>query len=375
MEDLELTFDGAFRGRRVLVTGDTGFKGSWLAAWLHALGAEVHGLALPPATEPSHFQLLRLPTRIRHADGDLRNLDTVRASLRSAQPELVLHLAAQALVRPSYDDPKGTFDTNVGGTVNLLEAVRETPAVRAVVVVTSDKCYDNREWDFAYRENDPLGGRDPYAASKAAAELVVAAYRASFFQGPQRTVGVATTRAGNVIGGGDWATDRLVPDCVRALAAGKPVLIRNPRSVRPWQHVLEPLCGYLQLAAALLRDPNSHADAFNFGPVGADTLPAQELAELFLEGWGGGSIELAKTSAGQPHEAGLLKLSSEKAMARLGFRPLLDVREAVRWTVEWYRGWHEDRSGTGTWDRTAAQLKRYVDRAREARLSWAVTRH
>ena len=375
MEDLELTFDGAFRGRRVLVTGDTGFKGSWLAAWLHALGSDVHGLALPPPTEPSHFELLRLASRIKHSDADVRDLAAVRQAFHAAQPELVLHLAAQALVRPSYDDPKGTFDINVGGTVNVLEAVRQTPSVRAVVVITSDKCYDNREWDLSYRENDPLGGRDPYAASKAAAELVTAAYRASFFHNPQRPVGIATTRAGNVIGGGDWATDRLVPDCVRALSTGKPVLVRNPRSVRPWQHVLEPLCGYLQLSASLLRDPSTHSQAFNFGPVGADSLPALELAQLFLDGWGAGELEVASSSHNQPHEAGLLKLSSEKAVAQLGFKPLLEVREAVRWTVEWYRGWHEDRSGTGAWDRTVGQLRRYVERAREARLSWAVTRH
>ena len=360
MADLALTFGGAFRGRRVLVTGDTGFKGSWLALWLGELGAEVHGLALPPPPGPSHFVAARLAERFAHRDGDIRAPDLVRAAFAAARPEVVFHLAAQAVVRDAYAEPKATFDTNVGGTVNVLEAARGCPDVRAVVVVTSDKCYENREWDFAYRENDALGGRDPYAASKAAAEMAVMAWRASYFLTASPPVGLAAARAGNVIGGGDWAKDRLIPDCVRALGEGRPVIIRNPRSVRPWQHVLEPLGGYLLLARALLDDPVRWSDAFNFGPVGTDVLPALELAGLFLEGWGCGSCELAATTAGEPHEAKLLRLSSEKAIATLGFRPLLAAREAVRWTVGWYRRWKDGAEGAALRDFSRAQIRDYT---------------
>jgi len=294
MEDLGLTFGGAFGGRRVLLTGDTGFKGSWLAIWLRELGAEVFGLALPPPEGPSHFTACRLPDRIRHRNGDIRDHGTVTAAFDEAKPEFVFHLAAQALVRESYADPKGTFDTNVGGTVNMLEAIRACPSVRAAVIVTSDKCYENVEAERAYAEDDRLGGRDPYASSKACAELAVRAWRESFFAGRESgRVGLASVRAGNVVGGGDWAKDRLIPDCVRALAAGQPVLVRNPTSVRPWQHVLEPLAGYLQLAARLRADPERFSSAFNFGPAGDDALPALELAQMFLAAWGSGSIEVA----------------------------------------------------------------------------------
>jgi CDP-glucose 4,6-dehydratase len=372
MENLDLIFGGAFLGRRVLVTGDTGFKGSWLALWLRELGAEVHGLALPPLPGPTHYAALRLGERIRHRDGDIREEGVVREAFGAAKPEVVFHLAAQAIVRESYDDPKGTFDTNVGGTVNVLEAARGCPSLRAIVVVTSDKCYENREWEFAYRENDPLGGRDPYAASKAAAELAVGAYRASFFLAGGRQVGAASARAGNVIGGGDWAKDRLLPDCVRALTAGKAVLIRNPKSIRPWQHVLEPLAGYLQLGQRLLDDPARFSAAFNFGPMGPDTLPVLELAEMFLAGWGGGKLDVAQGSEGQPYEATLLRLSSKKAASTLGFRPLLEAREAVRWTVEWYRRWHEAGAGADLLDLSRGQIARYVEAGRKAGVPWAV---
>jgi len=372
MENLDLIFGGVFLGRRVLVTGDTGFKGSWLALWLRELGAEVHGLALPPPPGPTHYATLRLGERIRHRDGDIREEAVVRAAFDAAKPEVVFHLAAQAIVRDSYDDPKGTFDTNVGGTVNVLEAARGCSSLRAIVVVTSDKCYENREWEFAYRENDPLGGRDPYAASKAAAELAVAAYRASFFLAGARKVGAASARAGNVIGGGDWAKDRLLPDCVRALSAGKAVLIRNPKSIRPWQHVLEPLAGYLQLGQRLLDDPARFSAAFNFGPMGPDTLAVLELAEMFLAGWGGGKMDVAQGSDGQPCDATLLRLSSKKAASTLGFRPLLEAREAVRWSVEWYRRWHEAGAGADLIDLSRGQIARYVEAGRKAGVPWAV---
>ena len=372
MEDVGVTFGGVFWGRRVLVTGDTGFKGSWLAIWLRELGAEVHGLALPPATNPSHYALCRLGERIRHRDGDIRDLAAVGASFDAAKPELVFHLAAQALVRDSYDDPQGTFDTNVAGTVNVLEAARRCPSVRAVVAITSDKCYENREWEFAYRENDPLGGRDPYAASKAAAEMAISAYRASFFFAREPKVGLASARAGNVIGGGDWAKDRLIPDCVRALSEGRAVLIRNPTSVRPWQHVLEPLAGYLRLAQLLLEDPARYSEPFNFGPMAPDVLPALELAELFLAGWGSGRIEVAAGAAEAPHEAKLLRLSSDKAAATLGFHPLLDAREAVRRTVEWYKQRRQAGPGADLLEITVRQIHEYVEAGRQARVVWAV---
>jgi CDP-glucose 4,6-dehydratase len=339
VEDLGLS---VYRGMRVLVTGHTGFKGSWLSLWLSELGAEVYGLALPAVEGPGHFKLAGVQDRVTHREGDVRDLGAVRASFAEARPAVVFHLAAQALVLPSYADPKGTFDTNVGGTVNLLECARSSPEVRAVVIVTSDKCYENREWDYAYRENDAMGGHDPYSASKGAAELVTAAYRRSFFHEPGRP-GLSSARAGNVIGGGDWSPHRIVPDCVRALAAGEPLVVRNPRSVRPWQHVLEPLSGYLALAARVLEAPRRYGDAFNFGPASGDHVDVEELCGLFLSAWGSGSTIKPVgplPAAAAPHEAGLLRLSCEKAAQVLGWRPALDSREAIRWTAAWYREWH-----------------------------------
>jgi len=335
MEDLGLD---AYRGRRVLVTGHTGFKGSWLALWLAAAGAEVTGLALPPAEGPGHFEAAGVRRRVAHREGDVRDLAAVQAAFDAARPEVVFHLAAQALVIPSYADPKGTFDTNVGGTVNVLECARSSPSVRAVVIVTSDKCYENLEWEYAYRENDRMGGHDPYSASKGAAELVVSAYRRSFFHEEGRP-GLASARAGNVIGGGDWSPYRVVADCARSLAAGEPIQIRNPRSVRPWQHVLEPLGGYLALGARLSAEPRRYADAWNFGPDAGDHVDVAELAGLFVAAWGGGEVVVAPVPRA-PHEAGMLRLSCEKAAHALGWRPRLDGREAIRWAADWYRAFH-----------------------------------
>lgn len=334
----------AYRGRRVLVTGHTGFKGAWLALWLRELGAEVWGFALPPSSEPSHFDLARLDELVRHQVGDVRDAGLVGRAFSEARPELVFHLAAQSLVRDSYEDPKGTFDTNVGGTVNVLEAVRASKDVRAAVIVTSDKCYENREWDYAYREADPMGGHDPYSASKGAAELVVSAYRRSFFQGPGAPA-VASVRAGNVIGGGDWSKDRLIPDCVRALSRGEPISLRMPNSVRPWQHVLEPLWGYLLLGARLLAGQRELADAFNFGPSHSRHLTVREIAEAFAAEWKGGRVVVPPSSGEQPHEAHLLRLASDKAASRLDWVPVLNAVETIRWTVEWYREWNEGSRG------------------------------
>jgi CDP-glucose 4,6-dehydratase len=336
-------FRNSFKGKRVLVTGDTGFKGSWLALWLHELGAHVTGMALPPHTEPSHFQLLGLDNLIHHIDADIRTMEEVDAVFRKAKPQLVFHLAAQALVRDSYSDPKGTFDSNIGGTVNVLEAIRLCPDVHSAVVVTSDKCYENQEWVWGYRENDPLGGHDPYSASKGAAEIVSAAYLRSFFDknghGPH--LGFATARAGNVIGGGDWAKDRIIPDCIRALAAGKPIVVRNPQATRPWQHVLDPLAGYLVLMARLLESPDTYSGAWNFGPQASDQITVSELVDRFIGIWGSGTTQTPHIGKKAPHEANLLNLNIDKAASSLKWKPTLDSFSAINWTAHWYKSWHE----------------------------------
>lgn len=336
-------FDDFYRNRRVLVTGHTGFKGSWLALWLQKLGADVTGFALPPATNPSHFDILGLGKRIRHREGDIRDLSAVRNVFAEVEPEVVFHLAAQAIVRSSYEDPKGTFDVNIGGTVNVLEAIRNTPSVRVAVVVTSDKCYENREWVWGYREEDPLGGHDPYSASKGAAEIVCGAYARSYFdaggRGPHP--GFATARAGNVIGGGDWAADRLIPDCVRALAAGKAVVIRNPGATRPWQHVLDPLSGYLLLARRLAEDPVRFSGAWNFGPADGSAMPVRELAARFVGQWPEGRLRVGPTGKNAPHEAHALALCTDKARKILGWQPVLSAGEAVDWAAAWYHAWQE----------------------------------
>jgi CDP-glucose 4,6-dehydratase len=324
-----------WRGKRVLVTGHTGFKGAWLGTWLERLGAEIFGLSLPPESERSLCRLIGLEERIAFRHADIRDAMMVQESVAGFAPEIVLHLAAQSLVRRSYQDPSGTFATNVMGTVNLLEAVRATPSVRAVLIVTSDKCYENREWLWPYRETDPLGGADPYTASKAGAELAAQAWRHSFF-GAGQPVAVATARAGNVIGGGDWAEDRLIPDCIAALAAGRPIEIRNPHATRPWQHVLDPLAGYLTLAERLHEEGQAFARAWNFGPATDDIRPVGALADAVVARWGEGARWRATGGEG-PHEAGLLAVDASLARARLGWAPRLALDAALDWTVDWYR--------------------------------------
>jgi CDP-glucose 4,6-dehydratase len=328
-----------FSGKRVLITGETGFKGSWLSLWLHTLGAEVQGLALPPRTREDHFTLTRLQEIVHHVDADIRDSTLVKQVFRRFQPEFVFHLAAQPLVRASYVDPKTTFDTNVGGSVNLLEAVRETDTVKVLVYVTSDKCYRNREWIWGYRENDELGGNDPYSASKAAAEIVFASYRESFFR-KGRSIGAASVRAGNVIGGGDWAIDRIIPDGIRALREQRAIQVRNPGATRPWQHVLDPLHGYLTLAARLSTNPTRYSGSWNFGPDGSCVRNVGELVASMIRIWGSGSVELAP-QCNAPEEAQLLQLNCEKAHQELRWRPLWDFDRAVHETVTWYRKWHE----------------------------------
>ena len=347
-----------FRGKRVVVTGDTGFKGSWLALWLHDLGAEVTGLALPPEEDEAHFNQLGLAKLIRHVDGDIRDLETVNRVFAEAKPEIVFHLAAQALVRRSYSEPKTTFDTNLGGSVNILEAVRSAPAVRALVYITSDKCYLNKEVTRGYREDDELGGRDPYSASKAAAEQAFAAYRASFFGGPE-AAGLASTRAGNVIGGGDWSADRIVPDCIRALAQGRDIILRNPAATRPWQHVLDPLNGYLLLAANLYRDPGSSPGSWNFGPGAEVAMSVGDLAEQIVTLWGSGRIRI-ETPADLPHESTLLHLDIGKADRELGWQPTWPLARTVSETVEWYK---QVGGGRPAIEVSRAQIKAFMDGA------------
>ena len=346
----------AYRGRRVLITGDTGFKGSWLALALKDLGATVFGFALPPEHEEGHYTVCDLRSLVEHHDGDVRDGAATSAAMRHAAPDVVFHLAAQPLVRRSYQDPKTTFDTNVGGAVNLLEAVRAQPSVRALVFVTSDKCYRNKEWVWGYREHDELGGDDPYSASKAAAELVFASYAQSFFR-ERAAFGAATVRAGNVIGGGDWAEGRIVPDCIRSLRQGAPIILRNPRSTRPWQHVLEPVFGYLALGARLLSAPTEFGGAWNFGPRAEATRTVQDLAEEVVRGWGSGAIRV-EPLPNAPHEAGLLQLSCDKAGNLLGWQARWTFSEAVGATASWYRRVHQGESAR---DVSRSQIAAYLE--------------
>jgi CDP-glucose 4,6-dehydratase len=345
-----------WRGKRVFITGHTGFKGAWLALWLADQGAEVTGFALAPPTKPNLFDAARVGKRIIHLVGDITQPSALTAALSRAKPEIVLHLAAQSLVRLSYDEPVSTYATNIMGTVNLLEAVRRSPGVRAVVCVTSDKCYENRETGQAYREDDPMGGYDPYSSSKGCAELVVSAYRRSFFHPDklaEHGVAVASVRAGNVIGGGDWAKDRLVPDLMRGFASGQRPLIRFPTAVRPWQHVLEPLGGYLLLAEKLYGGDPQWAEGWNFGPAESDAKPVRWVADRLAQIWGEGA-GWDETGEPQPHEAGHLSLDCSKARARLGWTPAWDLAEGLSQTVAWYKGFTR---GDDVADLTLGQIR------------------
>lgn len=332
-----MSVDPSFwRGKRVFMTGHTGFKGGWLSLWLQQLGAELQGLALAPGDTPNLFTEARVADGMSSRFGDIRDLETVKAAMAAFRPDIVIHMAAQPLVRLSYAEPVQTYATNVMGTVHLLEAVRLTPSVRAVVNITTDKCYENREWAWGYREDEPMGGYDPYSNSKGCAELVSNAYRRSFFQ--QGGPALATARAGNVIGGGDWSSDRLVPDILRAFERDKPVVIRNPHSTRPWQHVLEPLSGYLTLAQRLWDGGPSFAEGWNLGPRDEDARPVQWIVERLASQWGKGARWQIDGDE-HPHEANFLKLDISKARSRLGWQPRWNLDDALHHIVAWHRAW------------------------------------
>jgi CDP-glucose 4,6-dehydratase len=333
--------DAAFwHGKRVLLTGHTGFKGSWLSIWLQSLGADLHGFALTPPTQPSLFEEAQVARGMASHIGDIRDLESVMRLLKAVQPEIVIHMAAQPLVRLSYSEPVATYATNVMGTVHLLEAVRQAGSVRAVVNVTTDKCYENREWVWGYREDEPMGGHDPYSNSKGCAELVSSAYRRSFLK--DAGIAMATARAGNVIGGGDWAADRLVPDILRALEKRQPVPIRNPNAIRPWQHVLEPLSGYLLLAQRLAMHGQADAEGWNFGPRDEDARPVQWIVERLCARWGNGASWTVQPGD-HPHEANFLKLDISKARQRLQWAPRWSLDTALIRITEWHQAWMQGR--------------------------------
>ncbi len=346
-------------GKRVFLTGHTGFKGGWLALWLSRQGAIVTGYALAPSTQPSLHALTRQAATAHSVIADIRDLDALRRAMAACSPDIVFHLAAQPLVRRSYVDPVETYSTNVMGTVNLLEAVRACASVRSVVIVTSDKCYENREWPWGYRENEPMGGYDPYSNSKGCSELVAASYRSSFFNEARHAehgVALATARAGNVIGGGDWSDDRLVPDLLRAFGENRPAEIRNPFAVRPWQHVLEPLRGYMMLAEKLYADGPAWAQAWNFGPHDSDARPVSWIADKLVSIWGGAAQWRTEARDDHPHEATWLKLDCSKARQSLGWIPRWDLRRSLGAIVEWQQAWLGGRDMTQF---TLEQIEQY----------------
>jgi CDP-glucose 4,6-dehydratase len=366
-------FGSAYSGKRVLVTGHTGFKGAWLCEWLLGLGAEVTGLSLPPPTEPSLFVQLGRAKCLHHTLGDIQDSAILQKAVKEAKPDFVFHLAAQPLVRESYKRARETFSVNTMGTLNLLEALRDYAKPCAAIFITTDKCYENREWLHGYRETDALGGRDPYSASKAAAELIIASYRHSFFK--DHPVKIASARAGNVIGGGDWAVDRIVPDCIRALQKNQAIPVRNRHATRPWQHVLEPLSGYLWLGASLAAPKLCQSDlstltgAFNFGPDRDANRTVKELVEEVLRSWPGRWVD--KTDPKAPHEAGLLQLSTDKAAALLRWFPVWSFPDAVGHTVQWYRKAGAFKSAKEFQKLTRTHIAQYVSAAREQKVLWA----
>ena len=363
-----MAFLGVYSNRRVLVTGHTGFKGSWLCTWLLHMGARVGGFSLDIPTVPSNFQVLHLQERIQHFQGDIRDREVLGRVIDVFEPEIVFHLAAQSLVRRAYADPALTFATNALGTMNVLECIRQRPSIPVGVIITSDKCYRNVEWIWGYRENDTLGGDDPYSASKACAELISHAYIKSYFRGDETRV--ATTRAGNVIGGGDWAPDRIVPDCISAWSEIRSVRIRNPKATRPWQHVLESLSGYLWLGARLWEgDTSTRGEAFNFGPPAIVNQSVEELISAMAEYWPGATWTVEPTGQKDQRESTLLKLCCDKALSLLKWRAILSFSETIRLTAEWYRTYYE-KGDSPMYDMTCQQIEEYTAKAAAEGMIW-----
>jgi len=355
------SFVDFYKGKRVLITGHSGFKGAWLCLWLKKLGAEVYGYSIDAPTTPSLFHLANITDGMTSIKGDIQDIALLKQTIQDFEPEIVIHMAAQALVRRSFVDPVYTYSTNVMGTVHLLDAVRQTKRVRAVVNVTSDKCYENHEWVWGYRENDPMGGYDPYSSSKGCSELVTSAYSRSFFNPNEyknHGVALASARAGNVIGGGDFAEERLIPDMVRAFMKGESVHIRSPHAIRPWQHVLEPLSGYLILAQRLYIDGPLYAEGWNFGPYENSALEVGRVVEIFSNFWGEGA-HWSVDDGIHLHEAGLLKLDCSKARSRLGWKPRLDANQALDWTAQWYKVFRDNHDGIKAL--SLSQIKLYED--------------
>ncbi len=361
-------FLNCYEGKTVLVTGHTGFKGSWLALWLKELGAQVIGYSLPPPTTPSHFAATRLEEKIIHIEGDIRDFEKLQQAITHYQPEIIFHLAAQAIVLDSYADPKATFEINAQGTVNVLEAARHCEAVQAMVMITTDKCYDNKEWIWGYRENDPLGGQDPYSASKAMAELAIAAYQKSFFK--ENGPAVASARAGNVIGGGDFSPHRTLPDSMKALIEGKPIQIRNPHSIRPWTSVLDPLSGYLWLGVCLLEEGRPYAQAWNFGPLENPGIAVHTLVEKAIELWGEGEWVNASKSNIKP-EMKMLRLAWDKAANDLNWRPVYNWEESVKETIDWFKAYA---AGHDMYEVAVSHIEDHAVKASELNLPWAKER-
>lgn len=368
MEKVVIVFKQAYKSKRVLVTGHTGFKGSWLTQWLLSLGAEVTGYSLYIPSQPANFEVLGLEDKINHVIGDIRDHELLSQTFKEFEPEIVFHLAAQPLVRQSYEEPKLTFDTNLGGVVNVMEAIRATPSVQAAVIITSDKCYENVEWPYGYRESDHLGGKDPYSASKACAEIAARSYILSFFNTPN-SAKIATTRAGNVIGGGDWAADRIVADCMRSWSQNESCFIRNPNATRPWQHVLEPLSGYLWLGTCLLDSEfELSGEAFNFGPDASVNQPVAALVSAMQNVWTDSEWSQPEDIVSDKKEANLLKLDCSKALHYLSWLPTLEFTQAVEMTAQWYKQYYGQ--NMNMLDYTNQQIAHYEKLATEKSRVW-----
>jgi CDP-glucose 4,6-dehydratase len=362
-----------YHNKKVLVTGHTGFKGSWISLWLTELGAKVVGYSLEPPTNPNLFQSLRLDEKIKHYIGDIRDETNLKSVFQHEKPDIVFHLAAQPIVRLSYKEPKLTYETNIIGTINVLEAIKVVNTTRVAINITSDKCYENHEWVYGYRENDPMGGFDPYSSSKGCSELVTAAYRKSFFNPDQynktHCVSLATVRAGNVIGGGDWAVDRLIPDCIRSLINNETIIIRNPNATRPWQHVLEPLSGYLWLGALMWENPVAYSEGWNFGPDNEDVVSVEDIVKHLLQIWSDGSYQVnLETSL---YEAKLLKLDISKARFNLKWKPVYTAYRALEETINWYKNYYA-RNKNEIYRYTINQIQEYIHSAQKLNIEWSL---